>query len=84
MNWIPCKERLPEEGQSVLVTVNSKKRVVHEAVYTGQNKRNHAVWSCPFEYDFKAYWDTEVVAWMPLPKPYKEQEQMMEGNDEGI
>lgn len=71
MNWIPCSERLPKEGQTVLITVNNKKRIVHEAIYNGKNKLNHAVWHSPWEYDFRTYWGEEILAWMPLPEPYQ-------------
>ena len=62
-NWIPCSERLPEESRKYLVTV-----------FDGIGKRTT---SAPYHRRSKswtltgrmAYW--KVIAWMPLPKPYK-------------
>ena len=60
--WIPCSERLPEELGDYLVSI---KRV-------GWNFEEYV------ENDI-AYWDDlegfhkadKVIAWMPLPEPYK-------------
>lgn len=58
--WIPCSERLPEKNDVYLVAVNS--------------------WGCPTrDVDgFMAHTDrkwevygNKVIAWMPLPEPYK-------------
>lgn len=54
--WIPCSERLPEEKGTYLVTV--KKFGVTFARFTGQKDNLH--------------FDSEVIAWMPLPEPFKE------------
>ena len=69
-DWIPCVIRLPEKGEEVLICTRKKKRRV--AIYQGQNAKNHAVWKCDAEWEFGFYWDTEVIAWMPLPKSYEE------------
>ena len=54
--WIPCSERLPEERQEVLVTVNNG------AIYTDVDKWiSDSFW----------YHGHYVIAWMPLPEPYK-------------
>lgn len=53
--WIPVSERLPEEGQKVLVTD------IFESVTTA---------ICFKENPF---WREMVVAWQPLPEPYKPQ-----------
>ena len=63
--WIPCSERLPERDgayqlKEFAVTINDGGRVY----------ASHA------SYDFEAhkwiYHNGKIVAWMPLPKPYKE------------
>jgi len=68
--WIPCSERLPEKDDQYICTVKFK----HENGYP--DEETHAV-----EY-IKAYggWDMDrffnecnprLIAWMPLPEPYK-------------
>ena len=58
--WIPVKERLPEDESMMLVTCQTKAgiRTVNRAWYGG------------------GFWHgtgsmSEVVAWMPLPEPYR-------------
>lgn len=75
LHWIPCSERLPEENGEYLTTmfhkgvggyfVKSRLFVVASVIYKGM----------------KDFWlldgiddaDMEVIAWMPLPEPYKEE-----------
>lgn len=63
--WIPCSERLPEKTQLCLVT---EKTVVGFEVCT----------RCFNKRDDRSFWSgwghTDVIAWMPLPKPYKEEQ----------
>jgi hypothetical protein len=61
--WIPCTERLPEEGGDYLVTTKWK------GSYSGDTyiETNMAVYREKLE-----EWDCKgVIAWMPLPEPYK-------------
>lgn len=60
MGWIPVTEELPEEGLMVLVTAQTKK---------GDRNVNRA-------YQADGFWHgsgsmSNVIAWMPLPEPYK-------------
>lgn len=59
-DWIPVEERLPEDENIVLVTTQTKK---------GLRNVNRA-------YCIDGYWHgsgtmSRVIAWQPLPEPYK-------------
>ena len=58
--WIPCSERLPKKPNVYTVT-DSNDRVVR-FVFTGTDSS-------------REYWKRCAKAWMPLPEPYKEDEQ---------
>lgn len=59
--WIPVSERLPETGDSILVTYSDEEVGI---VWSARPK----VWG---EYE-KANNLIFPVAWMPLPEPYRE------------
>lgn len=61
--WIPCSERLPEEGEIVLTQANIE-NMISLCVASRQ------------DYNYWKGWNTReinVVAWMPLPEPYREE-----------
>lgn len=68
--WIPCSERLPEEEGEYVTTLKD---------YMGEFTSSHAFDGKEFgfyshdEHD-NVKWNpvTNVIAWMPLPEPYKE------------
>ena len=60
--WIPCSERLPEEYQAVLATLNNG-----ELTYAWRFDVDEWV-IC--EGDRNATTD-DILAWMPMPEPYK-------------
>lgn len=63
--WIPCSVRLPEEEADVLLSLRSLD------VYTGFRANAEGC----FYIDGDGYVEYEnVIAWMPLPEPYKESE----------
>lgn len=64
--WIPTCEKLPEPDTDVLVTyiIDADNTVFYTAVCWHFN----GVWVCEGERHF-------VIAWMPLPEPYREEEQ---------
>ena len=86
--WIPVEDRLPEDGQYVLVALNSEVvfcdsnfmdselkssndigiEVVEFKIINNEYKIWLGVW-CAYENN---PYKTEVLAWMSLPKPYKE------------
>ena len=74
MQWIPCSERLPEcewgaETEALMYQVG-------DTIYTGYFGRG-GLWRDEY---FRRYADikegvdaSDVIAWMPLPEPYKEE-----------
>ena len=67
--WIPVSERLPENGCGVLVTVNGK----HNNI-TFVNALEIAEYGNTEGWIIEGYldWlDPNVIAWQPLPEPYK-------------
>ena len=61
--WIPVSERMPEKDEVVLIT--NKWHEVDKALYIGDEM---------FDIIINYLQKEEVVAWMPLPQPYKESE----------
>ena len=58
--WIPCSERLPEEGLPVVITAQEADgRFVDISIRSDVN-----YWS--------GFGRINVLAWMPIPEPYKE------------
>ena len=58
--WIPCSERLPEKGELVLVTVWNDVTIAWRNIYGGWDSAEDM------------YEKGDVIAWMPLPNPYRE------------
>ena len=80
--WIPCSERLPEESGYYLVTYHNwsdgnflpkyDDTYVRRLHY--QISEHFVGWNYPKNVDDRAENDChkEVIAWQPLPEPYKE------------
>lgn len=63
--WIPVSDRLPKARESVIL---STKEWTGEGCYW-ETTKHHVIWK---GYGWNAtYWDDEVIAWMPLPEPWK-------------
>ena len=81
--WIPCSERMPNEGEVVLVCMRIES---HKAEWEEQRSIEFGRISSD-RYDFngtgwewlnesgadywQAEWNKSILAWMPLPKPWK-------------
>jgi len=82
--WVPCSERLPEEDTEVLISyrykegegdtdhVNIDITSYGTTCFGGREIHTLKEWRQPFDYFHANY---EVIAWMPLPEPYKGGEQ---------
>lgn len=64
--WIPCSERLPEEDTDILVTyVDGEETRIIPVNY------GRGTWfDCIFD---RALDSLNVIAWMPLPEPYRKE-----------
>ena len=73
-HWIPCSERMPAEGNDYLVTVNNNyfggETNVVKMIYDESQW-----WYLNDEQGFVYWFTDDVIAWMPLPEPYKEGEE---------
>ncbi len=58
--WVPCSERLPENAMNVIAQFSSG--TVTELRYAG-----NGIFEGIYEYSTKV-----IIAWMPLPEPYRE------------
>lgn len=60
--WIPCNEKMPEDGQAVIICTDDKRF------------KDHPVGTCIYEHGrFRTtfHHDISMIAWMPLPQPYR-------------
>jgi hypothetical protein len=62
--WIPCSERLPEDAKTTVVTLSNGE--VEGAFWNGRN------WWCMGDSINLETRTEDVIAWQPLPEPYKE------------
>lgn len=61
--WIPCEERLPEDGIAVLTTTENGEVYIDQVITDPYKER--------YFQSNTAYDNFQVLAWMPLPKPYR-------------
>lgn len=86
--WIPVSERLPEfvktvnEGymdemqlSDIVLVTNGKEIGPSELVKDGETDESFWAAPCGYEWPIGVHMDAnEIIAWMPLPEPYKEVE----------
>ena len=70
--WIPCSERLPKNEVDVLCCRDNKTMTImhFNPVLTTRYPKGFSVVKDAFSWR-----QDNVIAWMPLPEPYKEVEQ---------
>ena len=67
--WIPCSERLPEEDGQYLITVKYIHVDGYEDIYAEHGNWTDGKWDM---FCFGHCGEVEnILAWMPLPEPYK-------------
>lgn len=64
--WIPCSERLPNESGEYLATIPLDADETYTEVLTFHKGRFYED-----DDEWGATYHDDVLAWMPLPKPYK-------------
>lgn len=67
--WIPCSERLPEEWRDVLLSFDKS---ITEWTNVGYMFRDEETFEYWFQSDGMSYKKDDVLAWMPLPEAYEE------------
>ena len=63
-DWIPVSERVPEKSGYYIVSLN-------DAVDSYASFGNGKWYYVAFDLVLKEYREHEVIAWKPLPEPYK-------------
>ena len=67
--WIPCSERLPEENGQYLITVKYVHVDGYDDIYAEHGEWTDGKWDM---FCFGHCGKVEnIIAWMPLPKPYR-------------
>ena len=70
--WVLVSQKLPKDNEYVLITIRRLKHIYNQRPFisVGYIGWNGTAWWCAHDgwCDLK---NIEVVAWMPLPKPYE-------------
>ena len=75
LKWILVSERLPEDYETVIASTD-RTEVYQEEVYPEARYSKEGGWEWAYE-SGADYWTgipCDVIAWMPLPKPYKKEQ----------
>lgn len=73
--WIPCSERLPDEGQDVLVWFEYFRYGNYNRLFQtmGISYVYNGKWS-GFVNGSSGWSQLRIIAWQPLPEPFKERD----------
>ena len=72
VQWIPVTERLPERNESVLLCMKSRSSRTGMCIQTGSYDNGFWFIQGAAGYESLATFEFYVLAWMPLPEPYRE------------
>lgn len=70
--WIPVAERMPERNKSVLLCMKSRSSRTGMCIQTGSYDNGFWFVQGAAGYESLATFEFHVLAWMPLPEPYRE------------
>ena len=80
--WIPCSERLPKTKYDDGIPSEEKFIVTVKETWNNEDSQYHIDLACNLGDYIDNFWDTyndwkegqdvHVIAWMPLPDPYRE------------
>ena len=73
VQWIPVAERLPERNKSVLLCMKSRSLRTGMCIQTGSYDGVFWFVQGAAGYESLATFEFRVLAWMPLPEPYREE-----------
>lgn len=71
--WIPVKERLPEEGEKCIITDKygyMRDGIIYDYADSKDDKPSFHRWDDEYWQCFRP----DVIAWQPLPEPYRPKE----------
>ena len=72
-DWIPVKERLPEEGEKCIITDKygyMRDGIIYDYADSKDDKPSFHRWDDEYWQCFRP----DVIAWQPLPEPYRPKE----------
>ena len=72
VQWIPVAERMPERNKSVLLCMKSRSLRTGMCIQTGSYDNGFWFIQGAAGYESLATFEFHVLAWMPLPEPYRE------------
>lgn len=72
VQWIPVAERMPERNKSVLLCMKSRSSRTGMCIQTGSYDNGFWFIQGAAGYESLATFEFHVLAWMPLPEPYRE------------